>query len=369
LAVEGIPHLYHKYRELSPPEALHRAIAETNAEVNRRGQTTPDFHNMGTTCSVLVLLPQGALLAHIGDSRVYRLRGGLLEQLTFDHSLQWELRAAGQLPEGSDLAASVPKNVITRSLGPNPTVQTDLEGPLPIELGDVYLLCSDGLTGRVDDDELGMILGSLPAEEAAKALVHLVNLRGGPDNVTVLIARVVKPEITTAVANASPLAMGGSSEVRPVHPALWIAGGVCLLAGMVLAMMGQLVPGGLALLGGAIAGGIGVVQRYSGYTRGTALGNGRYLGRGPYTSTPCVPSAPFVEKLYSLLQELRQAARENSWAVSWDRVDEFARKAQAHNRAGQPAEGVAWVCRALVLVMDELRSQNIKRTDDSAIQY
>jgi protein phosphatase len=309
------------------------------------------------------------MLAHIGDSRVYRLRRGVLEQLTFDHSLQWELKAAGQLPEGSDLAASVPKNVITRSLGPNPTVQTDLEGPHAIELGDVYLLCSDGLTGRVEDDELGAIIGSLPPDEAAKALVHLVNLRGGPDNITVLIARVAKPEITTAVANAAPLALGGRHEVRPVHPALWITGGVCVLAGIVLATMGQFIPGGLALLGGVIAGGIGLVQRYSGYTRGTALGNGRYLGRGPYTATSAAPTTALVEKLYGVLQELRQAARENSWAVSWSRVDELARNAQTSSRAGQQADAVAWVCRAIVQIMDELRSQNIKRTDDSAIQY
>src|SRR5687768_9176313 len=72
LAADGIPHLYHKYVELSPPEAIERAIRETNAEVHRRGMANPDFHNMGTTVSVLLLLPQGAVCAHIGDSRIYR---------------------------------------------------------------------------------------------------------------------------------------------------------------------------------------------------------------------------------------------------------------------------------------------------------
>ena len=103
---------------------------------------------MGTTSSVLVLLPQGALVAHIGDSRIYRLRGDKLQQLTFDHSLQWELKASGAVKEGADLAAIVPKNVITRSLGPNPNVQIDLEGPHPMEVGDIFLLCSDGLVRR-----------------------------------------------------------------------------------------------------------------------------------------------------------------------------------------------------------------------------
>jgi len=83
MAAAGIVHQYHKYEDLSAPEALHRAILETNAEIHRRGQANVDFHNMGTTGSVLALLPQGALVAHVGDSRVYRLRKGVLEQLTF----------------------------------------------------------------------------------------------------------------------------------------------------------------------------------------------------------------------------------------------------------------------------------------------
>src|SRR5262245_34760484 len=75
IAVEGVPHLYRKYEDKSPPEALLRAFQETNAEINRRGSASTDFHNMGTTSSVLVLLPHGAILGHVGDSRVYRVRG------------------------------------------------------------------------------------------------------------------------------------------------------------------------------------------------------------------------------------------------------------------------------------------------------
>jgi protein phosphatase len=169
LAVEGVPHLYHKYSELSPPEALQRAIQETNSKVHRKGQENADFRNMGTTASALLLLPQGALVAHIGDSRVYRLRDGNLEQLTFDHSLVWELRAAGQFSEDADLAQAIPKNVITRSLGPNASVLADIEGPIPVHVGDAFLLCSDGLTGRIEDDELAAILTHLPIEEGGDA--------------------------------------------------------------------------------------------------------------------------------------------------------------------------------------------------------
>src|SRR5690606_41348905 len=135
-----------------------KAVQDTNAEVHRRGQANADFNNMGTTVSVLLLLPQGAIVAHIGDSRVYRLRGGRLQQLTFDHSLVWEMRRAGQLPKNAELANAIPKNVITRSLGPYPQVEADIEGPLPLEPNDVFLLCTDGLTGKVTDDELAGIL-------------------------------------------------------------------------------------------------------------------------------------------------------------------------------------------------------------------
>ena len=76
LAVDGVQHLYYKYAELSPPDALQKVVVETNGEIHRRGQINADFHNMGTTASALLLLPQGAPVAHIGDSRVYRYAVG-----------------------------------------------------------------------------------------------------------------------------------------------------------------------------------------------------------------------------------------------------------------------------------------------------
>ena len=146
IAADKIPHLYTKFTELSPPEALRQAVIEANAAIHRKGQANEDFYNMGTTCSVLTLLPQGAVVAHVGDSRVYRLRRNVLEQLTFDHSLVWEMRASGNLDPDDESANLVPKNVITRSLGPYANVKVDLEGPFPIEPGDIFMLCSDGLT-------------------------------------------------------------------------------------------------------------------------------------------------------------------------------------------------------------------------------
>ena len=140
-------------------EAIIKAYREVGSLIYGKASANRDFQGMGTTCSCLVLLPQGALVAHIGDSRIYRLRGDVLEQLTFDHSLVWEMAAAGQMAE-ADVPSYIPKNVITRSLGPHPSVHIDLEGPYSAESGDKFLICSDGLSGPVTDEEIGAILFS-----------------------------------------------------------------------------------------------------------------------------------------------------------------------------------------------------------------
>jgi protein phosphatase len=368
IAVESVPHLYAKHRELSPPEALQRAIQQTNTEIHRRGQANPDFHNMGTTASILVLLPQGALAAQVGDSRIYRLRGDTLQQLTFDHSLQWEIKASGQLPEGTDISAVVPKNVITRSLGPNQNVQIDLEGPHPVQQGDVYLLCSDGLTGRVEDAELGAILASLTPAEAAQSLIDLANLRGGPDNSTVIIARVIGPESATGSVAAEPLRLGSSHAMSPVHPAVWVVAAVSLLASIVLAVMGLLIPAAVALCITVVSGIFGLTQRYRGYTSGTELGRGRMLGRGPYTTTVCPPSAELAQNLANTLEELREAAREGDWAINWRPLEDSCRAAAQASHAKKFNEAIRHYCRGITYVMNELRSQPNKRAGDSAVK-
>ena len=159
MAAEVVSLVYRKRLDQSPPEAILSAMLDANYQIHSRGLANPDFRGMGTTATTLVLLPTGAMVAHVGDSRAYRLRGTRIEQLTFDHSLVWEIRAAGQAPDL--LPGYIPKNIITRSLGPNRTVQIDLEGPHPLQIGDTFLLCSDGLSGQVTDDEMGMVLGCL----------------------------------------------------------------------------------------------------------------------------------------------------------------------------------------------------------------
>ena len=189
MACDLIPHNYMKARVGTPAETIVKAFREVSALMHSRAAANRDFQGMGTTCSAILLLPEGALVAHVGDSRVYRVREDRIDQLSFDHSLVWELVRRNHLtPEQANL--SVPKNVITRSLGPEPNIEVDVEGPLAVQLADVFLLCSDGLSGPVDDHEIGAFAGHFHPRDACRYLINLANLRGGLDNITVLIVRI-----------------------------------------------------------------------------------------------------------------------------------------------------------------------------------
>lgn len=190
LACDNIPHSYIKTKAATTPaEALTAAYREVGTLIKKKASANKDFSDMGTTCSTLVLLPAGALIAHVGDSRVYRVRQGRIEQLTFDHSFVWEMvRRQHMTLEQAQKA--FPRNVITRSLGPDPDVEVDIEGPYPVETGDVYLLCSDGLSGPVSDPEMGTFADLFHPEQACRYLVHLANLRGGQDNITAVLVRI-----------------------------------------------------------------------------------------------------------------------------------------------------------------------------------
>lgn len=366
MAVAGIVHRYSKYSHLSAPEALQRAIQETNAEVHQRGQANPDFHNMGTTASVLVLLPQGAVVAHVGDSRVYRVRGRMLEQLTFDHSLVWELRQHGQFPAHADLASLVPKNIITRSLGPNPTVQIDFEGPFPIVVGDTFLLCSDGLTGLVPDEEIGPILATLPPQEAAQVLADLANLRGGHDNITVVVARVVDRSLATAGADGEPLTILRDHRPRPAGPLVWIAASVCGLAALAMAVLGQTIPALLALTGGGVTALVALWRRWGASSPGIELSAARRLGRGPHAQVACPVNVEFVGTLSSLVEQLRLATEGGDWRVDLEGFQRLSRQAQAATQAGHYDQALTHYVRAISYMMAELREQS-RRTGQSPL--
>ncbi|MFO0938161.1 MAG: protein phosphatase 2C domain-containing protein [Gemmataceae bacterium] len=205
LAVRNIPLIYQKHvNSEGAVSAIRRSFEETNASIFGIGKNNPEFKGLGTTGTALFLRPEGAWLGHVGDSRAYRIRKGLIEQLTFDHSWVWEIaRRQGIDPEE---LGDFKKNVIIRSLGPDENVEVDVEGPHPIEPGDTFVICSDGLSNQVTPDEIGATAGTLPPEEACQVLVDLANVRGGPDNITCIIVQIPgasKPGVAGKLAGPS----------------------------------------------------------------------------------------------------------------------------------------------------------------------
>jgi len=354
LAVDNIPHNYFKLRDLYPPAALRQAIREANAAIHAKGQSSIGFQGMGTTCSCLVLLPQGALVAHIGDSRVYRLRGELLEQLTFDHSLVWEMAAAGQMSE-ADVPAYIPKNVITRSLGPHATVQVDLEGPFTAQTGDTFLICSDGLSGPVRDEEIGAVLRSVPPQEAADTLVDLANLRGGPDNISVIITQVngVVPR-TAALETVGET----SAPARPVAAPIWIAAGACL-ATMAYCLVKELWLGAVACGVGFVAAvAAGLMARTNRTFVCPPIGSiGGPYGNGPYRKIQCAPNGKVVGTLAEITAKLRNLPEKDAGngKVDWKKFDAATSEAKSAAGRNEFESAVRHYSEAIRGIMRQLR--------------
>jgi serine/threonine protein phosphatase PrpC len=363
LAADVVPQTYRKLLDRPAPEALLAAIHDANNQIHSRGQASEDFKGMGTTISALAILPQGALLAHVGDSRAYRLRGARLEQLTFDHSLVWELRRAGRGSMDQALP-NVPKNIITRSLGPKPKVEIDREGPFPLQVGDTFLLCSDGLSGQVDNEEMGTILYCLPPKEAIRVLVDLANLRGGPDNITVIVVRVTGPQVIRGGAGARETTSSVGPAGRPVHPLLWTLLAVLGLATVGLFGLGSAVAGLASLIAAVVTGVVILVQRYADATPDFRP-DGQPLGHGPYVACQCEPNAQVVGRLGEVTQQLRNAAADGDWSVFWDQFNAFEAHAAAAAKSADYVQAVREYGHAIISMMDQLRSQRARKAGES----
>jgi protein phosphatase len=362
MAVQAVAHHYRKHPELSPPESLLRALRGANTEIHQRGQANSEFHNMGTTCSALLLLPQGALVGHVGDSRVYRLRGRTLHQLTFDHSLVWEMQAAGQMAN-RDLALSIPRNVITRSLGPQPSVQVDLEGPFDIQVGDRFLLCTDGLMAKLEDSEIGLLLAVLPPGESTQLLVDLANIRGGPDNITVVAVEATGSAITRRASRADPLIVG--AELRPqrrVHPAVWIVFSVSLLVSAGLALCGQMLWSLATALVGLVSLPVAAWQRFA-PEHAIPLTGGRKLGRGPYVTVDFAPPESSVEEICSSVREML-CQYDDSGLPDRSRIRACLDEAHSKVHEGEPTEAFRMLAVAARVFADALRRSVVKPEED-----
>jgi PPM family protein phosphatase len=317
LATEHVPLVYEKHASRSPPLALKESIEHANQEIHTRGESAIDLKGMGTTCTALALLPRGALVGHVGDSRAYRVRGGKIEQLSRDHSLAWEM-------EGHKIAGMeepIPKNIITRSMGPHSQVPVDLEGPFPVEVGDVFVLCSDGLSGQVADEEIGAFAAALPPRDSAAALVGLSLVRGAPDNVTVIVAKAGAKEATKTSGSDAPWPLTLQPPATPApRPMPWkllsVAAGSLLVALILNPWSALVQPTGPigGLLGDALAQALAfvvsvvmallavgavtatILQTIAPLApTGRVLPVGARLGGGPYRNYDCTPSQQILE--------------------------------------------------------------------------
>lgn len=185
LAVEALQEAFFDGEQWSIGERLRRAFEKANTRVYELGRATLAHDTMGTTCTAMVLVNGHVHMAHVGDSRAYRIDADGIKQLTRDHTLVEELRRQGVLTE--DEARTHPRrHALTRALGIQPTLQVDVLEAMPIRVPQYYLLCSDGLA-PVSETEIQQVVLNYPPQQACERLVQMANDRGGTDNVTVLI--------------------------------------------------------------------------------------------------------------------------------------------------------------------------------------
>ena len=190
LAVNVVPHVYFSSSSNNIPKCLQRAFKSANSKIYHSSKEELQLKRMGTTCTVLVLEKDFAYIAHVGDSRVYRITHAKIEQLTQDHTQVEEMYRKGIISK-EEAKHHPSKSVLIRSLGTEPEVEIDIKENIQVKPEDYYVLCSDGLA-KVKKEEIREIVLNNSPENASEELISLANQRGGHDNVTVLIIKINK---------------------------------------------------------------------------------------------------------------------------------------------------------------------------------
>jgi protein phosphatase len=351
LAVGIIPHTYDKHAGQGTAPALRKAFVEANASIHARGQQNREFEGMGTTATALVLRPDGAWVAHVGDSRAYRVRDGLIEQLSFDHSMVWEYARRQRIDP--DEVQGIPPNVIFRSLGPEPLVPIDIEGVHAIRPGDIYVLCSDGLSGPVSDPEIGSVVSVLPPAEACRFLVDLANLRGGPDNITVIVVRV-GGKLATAPRPRRPWHARFPWPLLALFLGALSAGGAVALT---INQWGTLAVLAFVLAAVAIAAGVVGLFAYHAQEKRRQAEEAERPRPKIHRAQSCRLEPPMVEKLARAAQGLKAQAQEKGWQADWDTFDALFDAAQAHLSRGDLAHAFRDLCRAMQGLLKAMNGQ------------
>jgi serine/threonine protein phosphatase PrpC len=231
---------YYADADPSVHRSLDRVVRLANAELYAQAQANPAQHGMGTTLTGVVIQGDRAYIAHVGDSRLYRVRGGKAEQLTQDHSWVAEQVRAGVLsPDQAEVHPQ--RNVITRALATAPDVKVD-HSDADLQVGDVLVLCSDGLSTEVGDSQIAALTTkAAAAQEAVQRLIKLANDNGGEDNISVAVIRLLGEGSGVLAAAA---AEGVTAKVPTVAVGRQARGLPWLLIGVIAAVI--LIGGGLA---------------------------------------------------------------------------------------------------------------------------
>lgn len=187
-AVKKIIYTYYQNADDDPGDGLTQAIEEANADIFAQNLSRPDHREMATTVVAAVIRGNELIVANVGDSRAYIIRGETIEQITEDHSLMAEMISDGVIT-AKDAETHPYRNVILRSVGAYETIQVDLFSR-QLAPNDILILCSDGLTRLVSNDELADIARAHSPAEASRQLVALANERGGDDNISVSITHI-----------------------------------------------------------------------------------------------------------------------------------------------------------------------------------
>lgn len=210
IAVEALlrslyTHLLNAYMDqatnfLHMHRVLEDAVQAANSAVYQEAHSRPGFSGMGCTATVMVSCHGRVFFGQVGDSRGYRIRGGQITQITMDHSFVSELQREGRLT-AEEAEAHPRKSVITRAIGSRPEVAPDVFED-PVQVGDIYLVCSDGLSGMVPDPDMLSLLEAVPGDPSETDLVHAcrelvdtANLAGGTDNISVILGYVEESDI------------------------------------------------------------------------------------------------------------------------------------------------------------------------------
>ena len=188
LAVDAVQRVYFSDSGHDLLSRLKTAFEVANREIYDHSAQKPELRGMGTTCTALALQHNRGYIAHVGDSRVYRINRRKIEQLTSDHSKVAELMREGVLTE-KQAKTHPQRSILSRALGVDQSVEVDIIDEIALRPGDYYLLCTDGLA-KVTDDEIKSIVLSNSVQDACEKLINVAIDRGGDDNVTVQVIRI-----------------------------------------------------------------------------------------------------------------------------------------------------------------------------------